>query len=110
MKIVRQLLATQICQHSTINIKRLSKLTYLQMNEIIRLHTGIETSSKAHLNLSERQLFPLISAHGLGSKNPKNRNHDNDEWLPIFDEGRKLIGNDVPYIVYTARGHGESNG
>ncbi len=83
---------------------------------MIKLRTGISVPASVNLFHSNNEsissckvpFLPIIAAHGLGSKNPKLRNHLNEDWLPILHE--PIQNNSVPNIFYTARGHGESDG
>jgi hypothetical protein len=52
----------------------------------------------------------LISGHGLGSDNPKNKTHLLDNWITLMKTGSALTKQTVTSISYTARGHGNSQG
>jgi pimeloyl-ACP methyl ester carboxylesterase len=50
----------------------------------------------------------FIFTHGLGSKNPQEKCHKNDNWVSVAAEAAKLSNSS--FLTYTARGHGESKG
>ena len=52
----------------------------------------------------------VLMTHGLGAKNPKVKNHENDEWLnDVIIPAVESTGS-MDYCAYTARGHGDSTG
>ena len=76
---------------------------------MIALKTGIQvpiTHNFSQCATTSEVIFPLIAAHGLGSKTPKLRNHHNDDWLPIIENGISLLDLNLPHLSYTARCHG----
>ena len=60
--------------------------------------------------LHEGNISNVIVSHGLGAKNPKVKNHTNDEWIPIINKGSVSSSSIKSIVSYTARGHGDSNG
>jgi pimeloyl-ACP methyl ester carboxylesterase len=51
----------------------------------------------------------IIFGHGLGSKNPKKKNHSNDEWTSTLTFPVTKLP-ELSVVAYTARGHGDSHG
>jgi hypothetical protein len=47
--------------------------------------------------------IPLILSHGLGSTDPKRKDHMTDSWIAIAAKGAESAN--VRSIMYTARGH-----
>lgn len=74
--------------------------------ESIALSTGISVPSMYELH--NTQAINVILGHGLGSSNPKARNHLSDRWIKLVKDS--LIPSGTNVLMYTARGHGESSG
>lgn len=54
--------------------------------------------------------YNMLIAHGLGSENPKEKNHLKDRWVDLIGEGSMLTKRNVTNVSYTARGHGNCHG
>ena len=74
-------------------------------NACISLSTGIVVP--ALYNAHSSSLYTVVLAHGLGSSDPRNRNHSSDKWVTLIKNAAVV---DASVISYTARGHGESTG
>ena len=61
-----------------------------------------------------KDIIGLLLAHGLGPKNPKEKNHLNDKYVDLalkaINDINKTIKSSIISISYTARGHGNSIG
>ena len=54
--------------------------------------------------------YNMLLAHGLGSENPKGKNHLGDRWVDLIGKGSMLTKRNVTNVSYTARGHGNCHG
>lgn len=82
---------------------------YRPRNWISPSHYATVTAASIHIDEYKlTRMPPVIFAHGLGSKNPKKKNHSNDEWGMFWSKLTMEL--DLCSVLYTARGHGSSYG
>lgn len=81
-------------------------MTSFSREDLMPLETGVLLPAKIkNYNPSAKT---IIYSHGLGAKNPKEKNHDNDVWTILIDHAS--TSSNVSSVNYTARGHGNSTG
>jgi len=77
---------------------------------------NIVSKSSNDVNDNNDDVIGILIGHGLGPKNPKEKNHLNDKYVDMalnaINERDKLknISSPIMTITYTARGHGYSTG
>ena len=82
-------------------------------DEIVHLNSGLVTDVNIRSIISSSQgnikghINTIVFGHGLGTRNPKLMNKDNDPWSSLFT---KDIQRSVFLLSYTARGHGRTGG
>jgi pimeloyl-ACP methyl ester carboxylesterase len=73
----------------------------------VTLSTGLSTAVRYDHVLGAAP-HTAIFGHGLGSKDPLRRGHDNDKWIDFMREA--VISLPTNVVAYTARGHGDTTG
>jgi esterase/lipase len=76
------------------------------------VHLPVKISNYSHgKNNNKKDTISIIIGHGLGPKNPKTKDMNNDEWTPIILKGAEnpLVPLKIS-VMFTARGHGTSTG
>jgi len=77
---------------------------------------NIVSKSSNDVNDTNDDVIGILIGHGLGPKNPKEKNHLNDKYVDMalnaINERDKVknISSQIITITYTARGHGDSTG
>jgi esterase/lipase len=57
-----------------------------------------------------RANLALVLGHGLGSKDPRTKTYETDDMIKILTKGTEITDSIESVILYTARGHGTTNG
>lgn len=79
-----------------------------EVNILISLNTGITVPALRTDHSITNNLSPVvIFGHGLGSTNPKLKDHSKDKWISLAMDA---VSGDSNVIAYTARGHGATTG
>jgi hypothetical protein len=84
------MLAFQIYSESTKKVNQISLSTGVSLPATVKESKGTTK-------------IPLILSHGLGSTDPKRKDHMTDSWIAIAAKGAESAN--VRSIMYTARGH-----
>ena len=76
---------------------------------VAMLSDGVRLPYSLILDNQSKIAVGLIFGHGLGARDPHSKSHLNDEWSKFMES---MIPKSVPIpaMLYTARGHGDSDG
>ena len=75
------------------------------------LHNELHLPLRIHgIFLSSLADVVVVIAHGLGSTNPQDKSHLNDQYVKLIRKSSLQAEGSVSTIAYTARGHGHSYG
>ena len=75
--------------------------------EVVTLPVATGVSLPATVNLHPHQNVAIVT-HGLGARDPKERDHQNDPWITLIQTAADAAT--ISTVMYTTRGHGHSTG